>query len=107
MVQVLTYDSPTVVAALRSGYFRRMGVRVSVADSISELLRRTPILRPQVLILVAGQERCVIQQLRSQLSDTRTLILLVVPHTRREIEEDLRVCDGIVSLEDPELDLAR
>jgi len=107
MVQVLTYDSPTVVAALRSGYFRRMGVRVSVADSISELLRRTPILRPQVLILVAGQERCVIQQLRSQLSDTRTLILLAVPHTRREIEEDLRVCDGIVSLEDPELDLAR
>jgi hypothetical protein len=52
-------------------------------------------------------ERAVALRLHDLLDRRRTMILLAVPHERRELEENLQLYDGIVSLEEPELDLAR
>src|SRR5437870_9406303 len=112
MLHILTFDAPTLVAALRGGYFRRCGLRVTIAGSVQEMIERAEVLRPEVIIVVAGaidsrEERGAAQQLRAHLSDRRGTLLLAVPHERRALEEDLQSYDGIVSLEEPDLDLAR
>src|SRR5438128_2568498 len=106
MLKVLTYDAPSLVTALRTGYFRRANLRVSIAVSILDLLERAAVLRPEVIILVAGitdprGERGAIRELRALLAERRGVLLLAVPHERRDLEEDLRHYDGILSLEEP------
>ena len=112
MLQILTYDVPPLVSALRSGYFRRAGLRVVTASDSRELLERAAILRPNVVIVVAGlldpvDQGGLARQLRSHLAEGRSLLLLALPQERSNVEEDLRPYDGILSLEEPELDLAR
>src|SRR5262249_905993 len=108
VLKILTFDAPSLLAALRSGYFRRAHRRITTASPPAELLERAEVMRPEVIILVAGTgKRSVPRQLRAHLAGLRPLLLLAVPRERRALEEDLRSYDGILSLEEPELDLTR
>jgi ABC-type transporter Mla MlaB component len=112
VLQILTCDAPSLVSALRSGYFLRAGLRIVTALDAQELLERAAVLRPNVIILVAGLlpprcERGLAQKLRPHLAAGPSLILLALPRDHMDIGDDLHSYDGVLSLEEPGLDVAR
>jgi len=112
MLKVLICDAPSLAATLRSAYFRRCGVHLTTAGSPAQLLARAQMLRPDVVILVAGlldprAERELARRVRAHLADRHALLLIAVPPERLYLDEDFRSYDGIVALDEPELDLIR
>jgi PilZ domain-containing protein len=112
MLQILTFDTPSLVSALRSGHFRRAGLRLTTASDARELFERAAVLRPNVIVLVAGRfqtrrESGLARDLRPHLADGRSLILLALPQDGSDLVGDLGLYDGLIALEEPALDLAR
>src|SRR5262245_18390215 len=112
MLNILTYNLPELTTALRSGCFRRAGLRLTVASDERELCERAAVLMPNIVILDAGVsahriESGLARTLRGCLADARSWLLLALPHERRDLDEDLRFYDGILSLEEAASDLLR
>ena len=52
MLRILTYQVPTVVAALNTSLFRKLGVHVIAASSTDDLMKRASSIQPQVVIVL-------------------------------------------------------
>lgn len=112
MLRVLAYDDPTLLAALRTGALRRGSLAVHSFSTVDDLLDRALRIRPDVIVLVAGlvdprRERTIARALRRELDASGTLLFLGVPPERKDVDEDLTLYDGLVALDDPQVDISR
>jgi hypothetical protein len=108
MLKVLTFDVPALVTLLRTAYFRSLGVRVITACSSDDLLERAVRLRPDLVLVV--DERVpprFARALRACVGERRAQLVLVVGDGETPDADELINYDGVVSLADPELELAR
>jgi hypothetical protein len=98
---------------LQRPYCRRAGLRVAAVDRPADFVRAVTCALPDVAIWPVGalaplEERALVRALAAPRARTgRPLLLLGVPADRDEVGTDLSMCDGTVSLEDPEPDLRR
>ena len=107
MLEILTCDAPALLAALRNGFFRRAGLNVTSYATVDELVVQAAAIRPDVVIVEDGDESDARVAGLVKGTRKRPILLLAVSQIRREIDGDLGIFDGIVALDDPELDLAR
>lgn len=108
MLRVLTFDEPRLVTLLRTGYFRSLGLRVMTAASADALLERALFLAPDVVLV--SSERTppgYARALRGCLGERKAQMVLVVGDREAAVDDDLTVYDGVISLHEPELELAR
>lgn len=108
MLRVLTFDEPRLVTMLRTGYFRSLGLRVMTACSADALLEHAHFLAPEVVLVVGDRTPPgYARALRSCLGERKSQMVLVVGDRDAVIDDDLTAYDGVLSLEDPELEMAR
>lgn len=108
MLRVLTFDDPRLLMLLRGGWFRSLGLRVVTACAPEALLERALFLAPDLVLVLAERVPPGFgRALRGCVGERRTEIVLVTAAGEPAPAGEWADYDGVVSLADPELELAR
>jgi hypothetical protein len=106
--RVVTWDAPRLVAALRLGLVRPLGTSLTVCATLPGVVEAAAAQHADVVLLPASVVppsplSTLAHEIRARVP--RAKVLLAVPHELRHSPADLLTYDGLVSLDEPELDL--